>query len=105
MGSSAQDLSARNKGSRRGKHRTASIVDYNAIQSQLLLEAIRVIARSGGALRFGLTRDQGAYALGIYGEGDPYTEYMHSPEDFSELLRELIRDYGEGDATGSKLGL
>lgn len=105
MGSTAQDLNNRSsKRSRRG-NRHPSVVDWNSIQSDILREAIRLVSRSGGALRFGYTRDQGAYAIGIYGEGDPYTDYFHSPEDCADYLRELIRDYGSDDENALKLGV
>lgn len=105
MGSTAQDLNS--KGSKRRHHgnRSHGTVEWSSIQSQLVVEAIGCVAKSGGALRFGYTRDQGAYAIGIYGEGDPYTEYFHDPKDCADFLRELIGDYGSPAETGMKLGL
>lgn len=83
----------------RREHRSHQPCSYDQIEPELLAGVIRWIAKSGGAIRFGLTRDQGAYAIGIYGEGDPFTEYMHGSEDLTEFLLELIKDYrDDGDS-------
>lgn len=41
----------------------------------------------------GLSRDGGAFAFGIYGDGEPYTEYVGATEDVNEYLRELARHF------------
>lgn len=87
----------------RREHRSHEPNDYASIDPELLRGVIRWIAKSGGAVRFGLTRDQGAFAIGIYGEGDPYTEYMHSTEDLTEFLLELVRDYRDDDGNAEKM--
>lgn len=69
------------------------MADYGAIDAALLRSAIENISRVGGALRFGYTRDGGAYAVGIYGDGDPRTEYVRPSEDFNEFLREIIEAF------------
>lgn len=43
----------------------------------------------GGALRFGYSRDGGAYAVGIYGDGEPYTEFVRPGEDMDSFLEEV----------------
>lgn len=105
MGSSAFDQSSKYKGKHHRDRRTNTVCDWNSVQSQLVVEAIRVVSRSGGALRFGLTRDQGAFAVGIYGEDQPYTEYFHSAEDCANFLREIVRDYSDDTESGSKIGV
>jgi hypothetical protein len=41
-------------------------------------------------LRIGVTRDGGAWAFGIYGDGgDPHTEYVRPSEDVNAYLRDL----------------
>lgn len=92
----ANDNTIPNRGKGYRKHhdrRSNGSVDWSTIGSEMLRDAIRSVSKSGGALRFGYTRDQGAFAIGIYGEGDPYTEYFHSVQDCTEFLLEIIGDY------------
>lgn len=60
-----------------------------------LMGAISAVSRDNGAIRLGYTRDGGAYAIGIYGDGEPFTEYVRPGEDINEYLEGLIRDYGK----------
>lgn len=81
--------------------------DWEIANAELLRAVIAVVAGSGGALRLGYTRDGGAYAVGIYGDGDPYTDYVRPNEDLDEYLRKLGRDFEaitdeRGTANGSK---
>lgn len=66
--------------------------------------AITAVAQKGGALRFGYTRDGGAYAIGIYGDGDPYTEYVSPQEDMHEHLGGIAADFGNVTGDGSYVG-
>lgn len=79
---------------KRGRNNgSGGVADYGTIDAALLRSAIESVALSGGALRFGYTRDGGAYAVGIYGDGDPYTEYVRPSEDFNEFLQEIIGSF------------
>lgn len=84
------------KGYRKHRERRSSgLVTWDSIGSELLRDAVSAVSKSGGALRLGYTRDQGAYAIGVYGEGDPYTEYFHSVQDCTEFFLEIIGDYSD----------
>jgi hypothetical protein len=48
-----------------------------------------------GATRFGYSRDGGAYAIGILGDGEPFTEYLPGTADVDEWLHGFISDYDE----------
>lgn len=63
--------------------------NWETVDRDLLVAAIVAAADSGGALRFGYSRDGGAYAVGIYGDGEPYTEFVRPSESMSDFLREL----------------
>ena len=87
------------RGIRRGQGGTADWAGADAIA---LRDAICAAAIVGGALRFGYSRDGGAYAIGIYGDGEPYTEFVKPVEDiditlvyikelFEELADEIAR--------------
>lgn len=80
---------------RRSSHRSSNVADWATCDSGLLQTAIASIAGMGGAVRLGYTRDGGAYSIGIYGDGDPFTEYLSPNDDLDEFLRGLIRDYGK----------
>lgn len=64
--------------------------DWTSINPRAMAEAIGMVASRGGALRFGYTRDGGAYALGIYGDGEPYTEFFKPSDNIEEYLIGLI---------------
>jgi len=69
--------------------------DWAACDGSTLAKAVAAIARMGGAVRLGYTRDGGAYAVGIYGDGEPFTEYIPPSDDIDNYLRGLIEDYGK----------
>jgi len=71
---------------------------------EMLQYTITAVAQKGGALRLGYTRDGGAYAIGIYGDGDPYTEYISPTEDVNEQLRSIASDFGNVTGDGSYVG-
>ena len=67
--------------------------DWGSVDGTLLTRAVAAVAKRGGALRLGYTRDGGAYAIGIYGDGDPFTEYLPPSDDMDLYLKGLIEDY------------
>lgn len=67
-----------------------AIADWASCDAPLLLEAIAAVAYRGGALRFGYSRDGGAYAIGVYLSDDRFTVYVRPSEDINEYLRTLI---------------
>lgn len=85
-----------NKRRRRATRGSLVPADWGTADAQLVLRAIEVVAKAGGALRFGYTRDGGSYAVGILGDGDPYTEYVRPSDDLSSYLEGLISDWTDG---------
>lgn len=81
---------ARESRQRERQHRAA--VDMAALPMELLLQVLEAAVAIGGAVRIGVSRDGGAYAFGIYGDGEPYTEYVGASESVEEYLTNL-RDY------------
>ena len=67
--------------------------DWGSANLELLHEAVKLVSKSGGAIRFGYTRDMGAYAVGIYENGLLNTEYVRPSEDINEYLRGVIADF------------
>lgn len=78
---------------RRRERATRPAVEVEQIDPVALLAALASITVDNGALRIGLSRDGGAFAFGIYGDGEPYTEYVGATEDVNEYLRELARHF------------
>lgn len=70
------------------------VADYATIDAIALLQAISAVCARGCAIRLGYTRDGGAYAIGIVGDGEPYTEYVRPTEDVALYLRSLAEDFG-----------
>lgn len=81
--------------SRRKDRLNHEIADWQGINPETVLRAIAVVAYHGGALRFGYTRDGGAYAIGIYLGGDHFTEYVRPSEDVEGYLTNLANDIGD----------
>lgn len=78
-------------GKRRGIGRAGfEPADYNSASPELLKRAIITAASTGGALRFGYTSDGGAYAVGIYGDGSPYTHYVSPAQELDIILTQII---------------
>lgn len=72
-------------------------VVVGSIEPQALFHALDCVLREGGALRIGRTRDAGAWALGIYGDGEkPYTEYVQASEDINKYFHELADFFENG---------
>jgi len=69
--------------------------DWSSVDSARVVAAISAITRHGFAVRFGYTRDKGAYAIGIIGDGEPFTEFVRPTESIELYLDGLISDYGK----------
>lgn len=80
---------------RRAQREVNNVADWMAADAALVRRAIAAVAFKGGALRFGYTRDGGAYAIGIYLSNDRYTEYVRPHEDIDQYLQSLIDDLGD----------
>jgi hypothetical protein len=72
---------------------TGQVADWASVDGILLAKAVGVVARMGGALRLGYSRDGGAFAVGIYGDGEPFTEYVPPSDDIELWLKGVIEDY------------
>lgn len=76
---------------RRRQHDT--IADWGGVDSGLIRQVIEQITKRGGAVRFGYTRDGGAYSLGIYGDGKPFSEFCPANSDVASWLEGIVYDY------------
>lgn len=76
-------------GSRGVRRDQGGTADWSSATGDDLRRAISAAALVGGAIRFGYSRDGGAYAIGIYGDGEPYTEFVKPSEDINQFLRDV----------------
>lgn len=84
------------RSNRRRNRGTGDAAEWGDANSDKVLAAISAIAGNGFAVRFGYTRDGGAFAIGVVGDGEPYTEYVRPNEDIDLYLDGLISDYIDG---------
>lgn len=87
--------SKREHGTSRRKGKSKSVPHKWSDVSESTLAAFVVgMTNAELAVRFGYTRDGGAVSLGIYGDGDPFTEYCRGSESLSDWLEGFAEDYG-----------
>jgi len=80
---------------KRRKTHVGSPADWGTVDPAKLLAAIEAVTGTGAAIRFGYTRDMGAYAVGFYEDGTSDTEYIPPSEDMDLWLQGVIEDYGK----------
>ncbi len=68
---------------------------WSGVSANAIANAISTAADHGGAIRFGYTRDGGAFAIGIYGLGDPYTEYLRPDDDVEGFLAQVQEAFAD----------
>lgn len=77
----------------RTRHARGETADWASVEHEAICAAIAALGSVGGALRFGYTRDGGAYAIGVYGlEAQPYTDYLRPGDDVQAYLYQLAED-------------
>lgn len=69
---------------------SGGVADWATATDSLIKEVICAASIFDGAIRFGLSADGGAYSIGIYGDGAPYTTWVPCADDIDDTLRELI---------------
>jgi hypothetical protein len=74
---------------RETKRREQGTFNMDGIPWLTLVALIAELAENGGAIRIGLTRDNGALALGFYHKNDYATEYIRPNEDLEATLHAL----------------
>lgn len=69
--------------------------DWGEASSDKVYQAIKAVTQHGFAIRFGYTKDGGAFAIGILGDGEPFTEFVRPTEDIDLFLDGLRTDYAD----------
>lgn len=78
---------------KRRRRQNDAIADWGGIEPELLQCLIERVTAQDGAVRFGYSRDGGAYSVGIYGDGKPFTEFCPATGDVDTWLAGLVEDY------------
>lgn len=76
-----------------GKRNGRAVADWAVANPALLLSLVCAVGMEGGAVRFGYTRDGGAYSIGLYLGSDSKTYYCNESEGIDEQLTELIEEF------------
>ena len=83
-------LEKRNGQRARRYQRSRGPYDYAVQDGTRVLELVELLTQMGIAIRLGKSRDMGAAAIGVYGDGDaPYTDFLTPGESLVEYLDDL----------------
>lgn len=74
--------------------------DWSGCDVSILAAFVCAATKNGRAVRLGYTRDGNSWAIGVYGDGDPYTLYCPGHIDISQWLSERIRDIELAEKSG-----
>lgn len=66
----------------------STIADWTTANAGKIVDLISAASVRGGAVRFGYTRDGGAYALGLYYSDSYATKYCRPSENIDDFLDE-----------------
>lgn len=72
-----------------------SAADWRNANPDILVWFVELATRDDCAVRFGYSRDGGAYSLGIYADGTSQTLYLSGKEDVNDWLTRLGREVEE----------
>lgn len=90
------------RGKKRSSRRRKSVTaDWSEANAENIYYLIIVVSKFDGAVRFGRSRDGGAYAIGVYGDGDPWTDYLPGNQDVNEWLLEIITELDDSPGAAS----
>jgi hypothetical protein len=90
-------VAERQRSIRRRNRGSGTKADWRGVSSELIKELITNVSEKGGAVRFGYSRDGGAFAVGILGDGEPYTEYCRPTEDVDLFMGDLAADFRDDE--------
>lgn len=76
--------------------------NWGDVDSGIVLRLVDIVTNRGGAVRFGYSRDGGAYSLGLYYGEDRETSYCRPGESVEGWIQEWIEFYERLPVTGGK---
>lgn len=78
---------------KRRRRQKSSEADWGGQDADTIRRLISAVTKVNGAVRFGYSRDGGAYSIGIYGDGKPFTEFHPEDDGVNEWLEGIAYDY------------
>jgi hypothetical protein len=72
-----------------GNTRDGLVADWAGVDPKTIINLISATVSLNGAIRFGYTRDGGAYSVGIYLDDDHETFYFKPSDDIDSDLDSL----------------
>jgi len=90
--SSAKQRAAAKKALPPTTARGGGAADWTNASGDLVLQLVCAVGVLGGAVRYGYTRDGGAYSIGIYLGTESQTYYCNEKEGINEKISDLV-DY------------
>lgn len=75
------------------KSNSTANADWGAVSAELIGKLVDTVSSRGGAVRFGYTRDGGAYSLGLYYGSGHKTFYCRGGEDVEAFVNQWITFY------------
>ena len=87
---------------RRFKRQAGEVADYATVDRDKLVAALQAVSSAGGALRFGYSRDGNVYAVGVLGDGEPYTEWATTTSAFDDLMADLTEYFQDMERPAEK---
>jgi hypothetical protein len=75
--------------------------DWTEVNPRILVDLIAEAGKKGGALRFGYTRDGGAYSIGVYIGSEYFTDYIRPSEDVDTYMETLTESFKEFTPEGT----
>ena len=73
------------------------VADWSNADASKIQKAISAAGIKHGAMRFGYSRDGGAYAIGVYAGNDYFTDYVRPNEDIDAYLDRITEAFEEYD--------
>lgn len=92
-GAGTTNRRAKQKASRRGRAEANGAVAWETVDYVPVIAALIVATEGAGALRLGVTRDGGAFAIGVYAGDDYATEYVRPNEDWDTAWYEIVEGW------------
>jgi len=74
---------------RRYNQGRSATVNWEDVGGESIKGVLAAVTATGCAIRFGYSRDQGAFAIGIVGDGEPYTVWAANLEELDIKLEAL----------------
>lgn len=87
------DIARQQATHRRRNRGKVDAADWKEASPDKVAKAIIAVTSHGYAIRFGYTKDGGAFAVGILGDGEPFTEFIRPTEDIDLHLDGISEDY------------